>query len=178
MDDIISSVDDIESAKRIMIEIETVLRPKGFNIKEWIWSGIHLDSDDRNVDHSAVQILLESNVGIDATEKVLGLHWDVRNDFLLFHMKFTDESIVITKRKILSIVNSIYDPLGLLSPVTVRAKIIMRRIWACYPNIRWDDCLPLDLADEWSKIYEDLKKVNLVRFPRSLKPKDALGIQC
>ena len=171
MDDIISSVDDTESAKRVMSEIETVLKLKGFTIKEWIWSGTKLGSEDRNVDQSAVQILMESNSDNDETEKVLGLHWDVRNDLLVFHMKFTGEGTSITKRKILSIINSIYDPLGLLSPVTVRAKIIMRRIWACHPNIRWDDCLPLDLADEWSKIYEDLKKVNLLKIPEVIKAK-------
>ena len=77
MDDIISSVDDTESAKRVMSEIETVLKLKGFTIKEWIWSGTKLGSEDRNVDQSAVQIVMESNRDNDETEKVLGLHWDV-----------------------------------------------------------------------------------------------------
>ena len=34
-----------------------------------------------------------------------------------------------TKRKILSLVSSIYDPLGWVSPLTVRGKMFMQTLW-------------------------------------------------
>ena len=35
----------------------------------------------------------------------------------------------LTKRMLLSQINSVYDPLGLAGPFTVRAKILMRHLW-------------------------------------------------
>ena len=36
---------------------------------------------------------------------------------------------ILTKRQILSQINRIYDPLGLISPFTIKGKIAMRRLW-------------------------------------------------
>lgn len=48
----------------------------------------------------------------------------------------------LTKRKILSQVNSIYDPLGLAGSVTVKAKILMRQLWISDLTLDWDDPIP------------------------------------
>jgi hypothetical protein len=49
----------------------------------------------------------------------------------------------VTKRSISSVIARIYDPLGLLAPVIVRAKILLQRVWAL--KIDWDETLPTDL---------------------------------
>ena len=48
----------------------------------------------------------------------------------------------IIKRSTLSAVNSIFDPIGLLTPFTVKVKILLRKIWTYEPLIDWDDKLP------------------------------------
>ena len=52
-----------------------------------------------------------------------------------------------------------YDPIGLLAPVTVSAKIILRKIWAHQPKLDWDDPLPTELQKEWSSFRESLSYV-------------------
>ena len=142
MDDIIESVDDRKKAKQITDDIEKLLNKGGFKLKEWTYS------EDLSSKHEP-KIPMEP---CTATEKVLGVVWDPIKDN--FHLKVklsislktkttrtrkdstpTDVqptcSIpdVLTKRMFLSQVNSIYDPLGLAGPYTVRAKILMRKLW-------------------------------------------------
>ena len=82
----------------------------------------------------------------------------------------------ITKRNILSYVNSIYDPLGLLSPFTVKAKIILRKIWVLQPKCDWDDDLPDDIKNEWNVIYSEIPQLRIIKFNRSLTPPDICGL--
>ena len=56
----------------------------------------------------------------------------------------------LTKRMILSHVNGIFDPLGLVSRFTVRSKILMRRLWnQCNSDLGWDDPIPLVVRQKW-----------------------------
>ena len=51
----------------------------------------------------------------------------------------------ITKRLAVSAVNSIYDPLGLLSPLTARYKVLLRELNKC-GSLDWDDPVPQELS--------------------------------
>ena len=100
-----------------------------------------------------------------ATEKVLGVVWDSMKDNFHFKVKLkfslkikttrtqndansTDVEAtynipdVLTKTTILSQVNSIYDPLGPSGPYTVRAKILIRKLWTYETKLDWDDPIP------------------------------------
>ena len=50
---------------------------------------------------------------------------------------------ILTKRMVLSLVMGQYDPLGLICPVMVRAKILLRRLYGMQmKDLGWDDPLP------------------------------------
>ena len=57
--------------------------------------------------------------------KVLGLTWFVKEDCLAINSQIKDEQIV-SKRTVLRQVASVYDPLGLYSPVTLRGKLFYK----------------------------------------------------
>ena len=59
-------------------------------------------------------------------------------------------SEVWTKRLALAHVYQIYDPLGLISPFTIKAKILLRKLWTVEPKLEWDDPLPGHLLIEWN----------------------------
>ena len=141
MDDIIDSVSDKRKALSITRDIERFISKGGFRIKGWILSSERVNKD-------GMLVPTEKNA---ATEKVLGVAWNPVEDKFCFKVKLNfserkkklraepdikshqlQENIpqVLTKRMILSQVNSIYDPLGLAGPFTVRAKIMMRQLWA------------------------------------------------
>ncbi|CAI6372156.1 unnamed protein product [Macrosiphum euphorbiae] len=64
--------------------------------------------------------------GSDYT-KVLGLNWEPAADLLSY--KYQPNPIKFSKRAILSEIARIYDPLGLLAPVTTDLKRLMKYLW-------------------------------------------------
>ena len=79
----------------------------------------------------------------------------------------------LTKRICLSQVMSIYDPLGILAPVTLTAKQLLRNSWQACES--WDDLLPFDLQLNWTDFFVSLFAVGQYEFRRSLTPPSAVG---
>ena len=71
---------------------------------------------------------------------------------------------VPTKRKVLSVISRLFDPLGFLSPVIILAKIFMQTLWIS--DIAWDTPLPENLSVSWRDYYDSLPKLNDVTIPR------------
>ena len=181
MDDIIESTTDLPTVQKLMQDIETLIIKGRFKLKEWIFS--------RDSSNSKKSLPNESNVAI---KKVLGVYWDLINDHLCFSAKLNffstrkrrvqkDNSnnnskliLPFMKQMILSKVNSMYDPLGLAGPFTVRAKILMRHLWANSEKLDWDDPIPEDNKQQWSASFNELPEMNEVKFERCLKPSDAV----
>ena len=81
----------------------------------------------------------------------------------------------LTKRTVLSFLMGNFDPLGLLTPLIVRGKILLRRLYGPDCPVGWDDPLPKEEQDHWIdllKLAVDMKPVN---FPRSVRPEEAEG---
>lgn len=76
---------------------------------------------------------------------------------------------------VLSQVNGIYDPMGLVAPFTVRAKIMLRKLWGQDEKLDWDDAMPERLRREWVTFFEELFKLKGVEFSRCIKPSNAIG---
>jgi len=76
--------------------------------------------------------------------KTLGLYWDSNSDCFVYKVTLPamDEH-KITKRSILSNIARLFDPLGLLGPVIVIAKILMQQL--CKLKINWDDALSAEM---------------------------------
>ena len=76
-------------------------------------------------------------------QKVLGLSWDFEQDTItleLITIAKRAEGLQATKRNTLRLLAGIFDPLGIIGPITITAKILFQD--ACRQNISWDD--PLD----------------------------------
>ena len=181
MDDIIESTDERKQAIKLTQDIEKAIIKGGFEVKEWMFS-------------SDINRKEKTNIPIEEqTEKILGVKWSHSEDQLCFEVKFnfttkrkhtsksrsdivpTQNPQQLTKRIILSQINSVYDPLGLAGPFTVRAKILLRRFWGTEPKLDWDDPIPEENQQSWSIFFNDLIDMNQIRFTRCLKPMDAIG---
>ena len=81
--------------------------------------------------------------------KVLGVRWNVPLDQLVFSLDAMFEATAIvepTKIVVISLIGRIYDPLGFLSPITVRFKILMQEL--CKNKIGWDQLLIASQMEE------------------------------
>ncbi|GFU00880.1 integrase catalytic domain-containing protein [Trichonephila clavipes] len=64
-----------------------------------------------------------------------------------------------TKRRVLSTIARIFDPLGLLGPIITWAKIFMQRLWLL--ELGWSDELPFKEEKEWRRFIDSLEADNI-----------------
>nr|XP_054607369.1 uncharacterized protein LOC129167170 [Nothobranchius furzeri] len=96
-------------------------------------------------------------------QRSLGLLWATTTDTFTF--KVSEDRKQFTRRGALSTVNSIFDPLGLLAPVTIEGKSLLRECSA--DKCDWDTPLPEDKLKEWEAWRESLHDLNTLQIPRT-----------
>lgn len=86
--------------------------------------------------------LKDINLGADPLplQWSLGLMWNLESDSFGFQVSLKEKPF--TKRGILSTVQSLYDPLGFVSPITVQGKALVRELSS--KEYDWDNPLPSD----------------------------------
>ena len=127
MDDIIGGGDSEEESCLMRAEIGEILSEHGFMIKEWIYTGAKNQFHSSN-DQRQVRLLLGVSDMEDSVQGVLGMKWNVEDDTIQISINQRSMSEKFTKRIVLSVVNGVYDPLGLLAPYIIRAKILLRKM--------------------------------------------------
>ena len=88
--------------------------------------------------------------------KILGVCWNHQSDQLIFNIHYVLKEameLTPTKRTVVSVATRFYDPLGILSPVTIQFKILFQQ--TCKEGLDWDDPLTGDLPDQWNCIISD-----------------------
>lgn len=99
--------------------------------------------------------------------KILGVQYDPKEDsFTYSHSPIVDTEH--TKRSILSNVARIFDPLGWLTPVILKAKLLLQDLWRL--NLSWDEPVPRDLSHDWRKFISDLNNLNRINISRHVIP--------
>ena len=174
MDDIPASVKTDKEAIQYMSEIDEILKQKGFRIKKW-FHNCNVPTTNEETLYS-LQTVNETKMDTSA-EGVLGMMWDMAHDILYFKSKDTvRRDKHCTKRNVLSVTNSIFDPLGLLTPFTTRAKMIMRHVWAYEPRIDWDGSLPPEIERDWKQMLIQLEELSNISFSRATCPTVSLNL--
>ena len=121
VDDVLKSVSSRDDVMLIINEASQLLQNRGFCLTKFVIN----DSDllkDIPEDKRAKEV---KNIMPEMSGSALGIKWDIVSDSFYFEMQ-TIENIVITRRKILSIVSSLYDPLGFAGPLWVQGKLIFQ----------------------------------------------------
>jgi hypothetical protein len=129
-----SDIADLEDFKR---EATEILEDAKFPVHKW-------ESNFEELDN-------ESN-----PSKILGHIWNKKEDTLEIREK-------PTKRHILKELSSIYDPLGIISPIMVEGKRIYRE--ACDEKVGWNSVVSTSTSKYWIKWRQQLRNVKI---PRSL----------
>ena len=189
VDDVLDSPNDEEKA--LTKEVDEVLKAGGFSIKKWSISGQEADDSDRLFE---VKNMMSEDMRMEeeSVTSMLGMRWRTSEDILCFKIKLNFSPkrnkrrtgpdlelgelnnkfpTILSRRDVIAQVNGFFDPLGLASPVTVAAKIMVRKLWIGeMKGYGWDDPIPGKLYEEWKIFFQMLYKIELLRFPRSLKP--------
>ncbi|XP_075315887.1 uncharacterized protein LOC142375626 [Odontesthes bonariensis] len=99
-------------------------------------------------------------------QRSLGLSWNLVTDSFTFCV--SSEEKPLTKRGILSTVNSLFDPLGFVAPVTVGGRNIMREL--SVEQYDWDAPLPTAKQEQWKLWRNSMKELEQLDIPRPYVP--------
>lgn len=108
------------------------------------------------------------SLGNDALPAQRGLRmcWDLNADSFTFKVAVNDKPY--THRGVLSVINSIFDPLGLASPVTIKGRLLLREMSNGVQD--WDVSLPQDKADTWETWKLSLQDLSSLKVQRCYVP--------
>ncbi|XP_052810470.1 uncharacterized protein LOC128238519 [Mya arenaria] len=98
------------------------------------------------------------------TQRSLGLVWDLNHDCFLFPSQVQDKPL--SKRGILSTINSIFDPIGFLAPFILEGRLILRDVVSS--DVGWDEPLTPEVETKWYRWLNSMNDLECVRVPRSL----------
>ncbi|XP_066255904.1 uncharacterized protein [Euwallacea similis] len=124
VDDFLHSVNSIEEGVSVRSRVSAALLGAGFKLRKWISNepailgSVSQGSEDFQV--------LDFNG--DNRAKILGLTWQCSSGILSYKIRLPEGGIKVTKRTILSSISQVFDPLGLLSPSLIVAKIFIQRL--------------------------------------------------
>ncbi|XP_055527350.1 uncharacterized protein LOC129719971 [Wyeomyia smithii] len=172
VDDMLISVASEEEAIRVAKDVKHVHAQGGFEIRNWL-------SNSRAVttalhEERQVEKCLDLSSELSA-EKVLGMWWNTTLDFFTFKIGWTRYDATLlkgtkrpTKRGVLRILMSIYDPLGLIAHFLSYLKFLLQEIWRS--GVDWDEEINDDAVTKWQGWLNVLPQVENVKIARCYFP--------
>ncbi|XP_075157336.1 uncharacterized protein LOC142230582 [Haematobia irritans] len=169
MDDLMTGADSAEECSYMQKGISQQLNKFGFKLRKWM-------SNDKKILQAIPDVRNNHYIRIEEGEtmKTLGVQWDPHSDNFAFYFQ-SEEGERLTKRKALSMLARIYDPLGWPAPITILAKLFIQRLWVM--DILWDAQLDEKMVKEWDAIIKTLPAIGEVRIPRWLSTSSSMEIE-
>ena len=160
VDDLLTGFNHPEDVHPIVARLVSVLSSAGFNLRKWRCNNAVILKQLAGPDVGSGEML---DLAMNHNSKILGLLWNHDSDYLLFKIAAIDTSVV-SKRKILSAIAQVFDPLGLLAPCVIRMKVLIQLIWL--KKFDWDDPIDSSIAEEWITFCDELLSLNSLQIER------------
>ena len=156
VDNLQGSTSTEEELTQIYYEANTIMEAADMPLQEWVSNSAKLNEvfkQDNKFTKSTVNEI-----------KVLGLSWNFEEDQIGLKKVDYLSSEQLTKRSLLSEISKFFDPLGYVSPVTIRGKMLMQEVHKS--KIHWDDKVPEFIAKGWEVISKELHELHKFKLDR------------
>jgi len=151
VDNVLTGSFSLPEALHIQSKLIEVMAKGKLELRKWSSNAPELlnsvPEEDREV---SLPITIQDFQGLPT----LGYQWNPSSDSFSVAIPTPLPNVIPSKRAVLSQIARLYDPSGWLSPVTIRAKLLLQKIWK--EKLDWDTPLPSPLSHEWNKIVSDL----------------------
>nr|CAD2194947.1 unnamed protein product [Meloidogyne enterolobii] len=152
MDNILLTANSEEEGKNKINIIREIFLDANMELREFL------------ANNESVLSELEETAKIAPHKKFLGISWNNGEDKIKFSFPKAN-AVDWTMRKILRVLNSIFDPLGLLYPASLKARLFFQSLWEL--KLKWDTPLPEEKQLEWTAIATEWEDA-IIELPRSL----------
>lgn len=123
-------------------------------------------------DHASGLHNLDFSKGPIPVQRSLGVYWDLESDAFTFRVSLDEKPF--SRRGVLSVTNSLYDPLGLAAPVIIKGKQLPRSMTTdlnASNSDMWDAPLPAEHKPAWKNWCNSLQSLKDLKVPRSYSDK-------
>ena len=165
VDDILKSVSDSDTTIKLASNIQGICYSGGFHLTKFTSNDAKFISSIPNKERAKYLKDYEL-ISCISPERALGVHWCIENDYLGFRISL--ESKPLTRRGILLIVSSIYDPLGLVSPFLLPGRKILQEISAEHAG--WDEKVTEEHVSRWEHWIKNLPLLEKLSISQCYKP--------
>lgn len=179
VDDLLDSADSEELVLSLANRIRQIHAEGGFIIRNWLSNSsvVMKTLNGENSQSDKMISLLEED-----REKVLGMWWRPTQDVFTFSLKYnkTEDAVmrgetIPTKRQMLKLIMSVFDPLGFLSHFLTLPKILMQDVWRS--NINWDEAIKTEQFEQWSLWLRELPSIEKLSIPRAYFSSNVLEVE-
>ena len=158
MDDYLDSLETSHEALSRAKNLVELLKLGIFKLTKFISNTPHLLDEIENNDHFCQPKIIQVS-DEEASSHVLGLKWDHRKDTLVVSQGTKcGESNKVTQRLVLRLVAKVFDPIGLVAPLTVTARLLLKDIWRLSGQ-NWNNTLPIEIMNRFKIWSSDLPKL-------------------
>ena len=166
VDDCLRSVDLEVDAISMVSDLVSLCAKGGFNLTKWLSNSKQVLSSI-SVDQQAKEVkdLDLENSGLPVSH-TLGLIWSADSDMFQIRTEIRDQ--LTNRRGLLSVVASVYDPLGFVAPFVLSAKIMLQDL--CKRKLSWDESLDEKDRKQWQQWLTQLPQLSQVEIPRCMVP--------
>ena len=171
VDNLFLQADSVEGAMALVRETKSVFAEASMNVRDFLSNSAEVNE------------LIPAEDRLDGSKaKVLGLKWDTVEDRLVipFDLALAQErpgrprapggpmpgAGPITRRWVLKALGTTFDPLGLVAPALLEAKLMFQTLWGTTHS--WDHPLAEEESQRWNEIVAERVGVSLV-IPRLMK---------
>lgn len=161
VDDLLFGSDDLEDLLLKRQDIIDLLAKGQFSLKKW---KANSPESLTNLPFDQLDTTFNSCLSPDSV-KVLGISWNHMHDEFCY--KFNPQSEVRTKRQLVSQVAKLFDPVGWISPILIRAKLMVQHL--SHSKTHWDEPLPTETQLSWQSYCNELNILDHINIPRHAK---------
>ena len=166
VDDCLLSGTSEDGISRMISRLCRTLDDKTFYLTKWVSNSQRvlesIPSERRAAPKSSETLQLDLVPG----EKVLGVFWNITQD--TFGVRIKTSEATCSKRGMLSVISSLYDPLGMVAPVVLQGKLMFQE--QCRANDGWDERLSPQVERRWLLWVKELQKLQGFAIERCFGP--------
>ena len=138
------SISTVKEAVTMQQKLTKFLARRGFHLTKWISNDDKVLESISELERSNLDKFMLDN-GVE--EKVLGMQLHIRGDYCTFDIRVNKKPF--TRRELLSMAASVYNPLGFVAPVILVAKLLLQDL--CKRKAISDSVISKEVRVRWSR---------------------------
>ncbi|XP_055622275.1 uncharacterized protein LOC129765863 [Toxorhynchites rutilus septentrionalis] len=171
MDDVLTGTNGVNEAVELRVQLDSLMRSGGFRLRKWVSNCKEVLQD---VPEEDLGLGRQGQVELDPDPAVrtLGLTWLPKTDVLKLQFSIPEihPNDKWSKRKVLSIIAGLFDPLGLVGALITVGKLFMQRLWK-FEDERGS------ASKDWQEFHRQLPILNSITIERCVLVPNPIIIQ-